>query len=114
MKTVVLAIIAVIVFLGLFRVDVSLLRKSAVDKRAEALSDNELVSAVSNFIGRDDPAYLWAEMTMLADCYRQADVDRSGRARSEDLDACKRAMYEARLEYPFLSIEVTSRLDGAR
>ncbi len=113
MKTVALMAIAAILFFGLFRVEVTVVRKSDVERRAEELTENETVDAVSKFVGRRNAAYLWAESTMIADCYRGATVQ-SVIPDPTVLADCESAIHEKTLEFPFLSVEVAPRFEVAR
>jgi hypothetical protein len=113
MKTAALAAMAVILFLGLFRVEVTAVRKSAVEKRAEALNDSETVEAMGKFVGRKDAAYLWAESTMTADCYRQATAE-SIVPDAHVLADCESAIHDRALEFPFFSVQVASRFKRSR
>lgn len=113
MKTALLVAMAAILFIGLFRVEITAVRKSPVEKRAEALTDSESVEAMSKFVGRDNAAYLWAESTMTRDCYRQASAG-SIVPDAQALADCEGAIHERALEFPYLSIKVSSRLERSR
>lgn len=113
MKTVALMTIAAILFFGLFRVEVGVVRKSDVERRAEELTDSETVDAVSKFVGRKNAAYLWAESTMIADCYREATAQ-SVIPNPTVLADCENAIHEKAPAFPFLSVEVAPRFEVAR
>jgi hypothetical protein len=113
MKTIALMTIAAVLFFGLFRVEVAIIRKSGVERRAEELTESETVDAVSKFVGRKNAAYLWAESTMIADCYRQATAQ-SVIPDPTALADCESAIHKKELEFPFLSVEVAPRFEVAR
>jgi hypothetical protein len=115
MKTAVLAAVvtAVILFLAFFKVDVTLIRKSAVEKRAEELTHSEKVDAVAKFVDRKNAAYLWAESAMTADCYRQATAE-SVVPNAQVLDDCQSAIHRKSFAPPFLSVKVAPRFERSR
>jgi hypothetical protein len=112
-KTALLLVMAAILFLGLFRVEITAVKKSPVEKRAEALTDSESVEAMSKFVARDNAAYFWAESEMTSDCYRQATAG-SIVPDAQILADCEGAIHERAPEFPYLSIKVSSRLERSR